>query len=65
MKTICMEGQNKFNEVDYTITCKFGLSHCIYDKAYMQATYPETYSSISGEYCIFCINANRYDDEDK
>lgn len=40
VKTLAMEGPNKFEDVYYIPVCKFGCEDCIYDPAYVYATYP-------------------------
>lgn len=64
MDTICLQGKNRFKRVEYTPTCKFGIVDCVYDNAYIQATYPETYDK-SNCTCKYCIDADKYDNEDK
>lgn len=77
VKTFAMEGPNRFKDVYYRPTCKCGYDDCIYDPAYIYATYPEWYKSLCGgkapedatkfvESCCFnCTDGDLYDDEDK
>jgi hypothetical protein len=70
-KTICMEGENQFKNVNYKPCCKHGYDDCIYDPAYIYATYPEWYKKLYGNRlpeevtCAHCENGERWDDEDK
>jgi hypothetical protein len=70
-KTICMEGKNQFKNVNYKPCCKHGYDDCIYDPAYIYATYPEWYKKLYGDKlpeeitCAHCENGERWDDEDK
>ena len=73
--TICMEGINRFKTVRYKPACKYNFEDCIFDPAYIKATYPEWYIELYGDKtieeaiatgdCRNCIDGNRYDDEDK
>ena len=77
VKTLAMEGPNKFKDVYYRPTCKFGWDDCIYDPAYIYSTYPEWYKTLYGDQtpeeatkfakscCFNCTNGDLYDDEDK
>lgn len=74
-ETLAMEGPNQFKSVEYKPTCKFKNPDCIYDPAYIYATYPEWYAKLYGdkdpqeaakEACTCCTEDHyRYDDEDK
>ena len=70
-KTIRMEGENQFQEVEYKPCCKHGYDDCIYDPAYIYTTYPEWYKKLYGDIlpeeitCEHCENGERWDDEDK
>lgn len=71
-ETICMdEGPNQFKTVKYRPTCVHGHTDCIWDPAYIYATYPDWYKRLYGETkpvevaCEKCANGERYDDEDK
>lgn len=76
-KTLAMEGPDKFKDVYYRPTCKCGYDDCIYDPAYICATYPEWYKNLfgsktpeeaaatKGNSCSYCKNGDHYDDEDK
>lgn len=71
-ETICMdEGPNQFETVKYRPTCVHGCTDCIWDPAYIYATYPNWYKRLYGESkpaevtCENCANGERYDDEDK
>jgi hypothetical protein len=71
-ETICMdEGPNQFNTVKYRPTCVHGCTDCIWDPAYIYATYPNWYKKLYGEAkpaevaCENCADGERYDDEDK
>lgn len=71
-ETICMdEGPNQFETVTYRPTCVHGCTDCIWDPAYIYATYPSWYWRLYGESkpaeiaCENCVNGERYDDEDK
>ena len=69
------EGPDQFKTVKYKPTCKFGEVDCIYDPAYIRATYPGWYAKLYGdktpeeaakEGCNSCTEQYyRYDDEDK
>ena len=69
--TIRMEGENQFQEVKYKPCCKHSYDDCIYDPAYIYATYPEWYKKLYGDKlpeeitCDHCENGERWDDEDK
>ena len=77
VKTLVMEGPNKFKDVYYRPTCKFGCEDCIHDPAYIYATYPEWYNELFSELspeeaaldclhdCAYCTDGDCYDDEDK
>ena len=77
VRTMAMEGPNKFKDVYYRPTCKFGCEDCIHDPAYIKATYPEWYERLYGGLdpetaakceggCSACTEDNcYYDDEDK
>lgn len=77
VKTLAMEGPNKFKDVYYRPTCKFGCEDCIHDPAYIYATYPEWYNELFSELspeeaaldclhdCEYCTDGDGYDDEDK
>ena len=77
VKTLAMEGPNKFKDVYYRPTCKFGCEDCIHDPAYIKATYPEWYNELFSELspeeaaldclhdCAYCTDGDCYDDEDK
>ena len=68
-----MEGPNKFNWVDYTPTCKHKYEDCVWDPAYIQATYPEWYKKLFGDKtpdqaaqeplhsCDMCKDGQRFD----
>jgi hypothetical protein len=70
-ETVCMEGENQFKNVNYKPCCKHGYDDCIYDPAYIYATYPEWYKKLYGDKlpeeitCAHCENGERWDDEDK
>lgn len=71
-ETICMdEGSNQFKTVKYRPTCVHGCTDCIWDPAYIYATYPNWYKKLYGEAkpeevaCENCKEGERYDDEDK
>lgn len=71
-ETICMdEGPNQFKTVRYRPTCVHGCTDCIWDPAYIYATYPSWYKRLYGESkpaevaCENCADGERYDDEDK
>lgn len=71
-ETICMdEGPNQFKTIKYRPTCVHGCTDCIWDPAYIYATYPSWYERLYGEaspedaQCENCLNGERYDDEDK
>ena len=74
--TMAMEGPNQFKDVKYKPTCRYGCDDCIYDPAYIKATYPKWYAELYGEQspeeaaqdprgCMLCKDSDRYDDEDK
>lgn len=75
--TIIMEGENIFTYTEYQPTCKYGLKDCIFDPAYIKATYPKWYEKIydsktpeeasrDPRSCQLCTeNNNLYDNEDK
>lgn len=73
--TLCMQGPNQFKTVKYRPTCHCGYPDCIWDPAYILATYPEWYTRLHGkdtnpedvscEKQGFCKDGERYDDEDK
>ena len=76
--TIAMEGPNRFRGVEYTPTCKYDMEDCIWDPAYIHATYPEWYEKLfgrltpeeaaaqEGHSCAMCTDDHfMYDDEDK
>ena len=77
VKTLAMEGPNKFKDVYYRPTCKFGCEDCIHDPAYIKATYPEWYNELFSELspeeaaldclhdCEYCTDGDCYDDEYK
>jgi methylenetetrahydrofolate dehydrogenase (NADP+)/methenyltetrahydrofolate cyclohydrolase len=71
VNTICMEGPNQFKTVSYTPTCVHGYADCVFDPAYIKATYPSWYIDLYGDTepnensCANCENGERYDDEDK
>lgn len=77
VKTLAMEGDNKFKDVYYRPTCKFCFDDCIYDPAYIYSTYPDWYKKLYGNKtpeeaamskrssCSCCENGCEYDDEDK
>ena len=78
VKTLAMEGPNRFKDVYYRPICKFGWDDCIYDPAYIYSTYPDWYKSLYGDMtpeeaaskfkkscCFNCTNGDLYDDEDK
>ena len=69
VRTIVMEGPDEFKTTYYTPTCKFGYRDCIYDDAYIKATYPNWYEALQQrkgiQICDCCIQGDRYDDEDK
>ena len=69
IRTIVMEGPDEFKTAYYTPTCKCGYTDCIYDNAYIKATYPEWYEELQQskgiDTCDVCINGDRYDDEDR
>ena len=73
VKTMAMEGPNQFKDVYYRPVCKFGWDDCIYDPAYIYATYPDWYKTLYGDKtpeevagCKHCTEeCCRYDDEDK
>lgn len=71
-ETICMdEGPNQFKTIKYRPTCVHGCTDCIWDPAYIYATYPNWYKRLYGEAkpvevaCENCADGERYDDEDK
>lgn len=70
-ETICMEGENQFKKVNYKPCCKHGYDDCIYDPAYIHATYPEWYKKLYEDKlptevtCNHCENGERWDNEDK
>lgn len=71
-ETICMdEGSNQFKTIKYRPTCVHGCTDCIWDPAYIYATYPNWYKRLYGDTkpaevaCENCANGERYDDEDK
>jgi hypothetical protein len=71
-KTLCMDaGPNQFKDVYYKPTCPHGYTDCIWDPAYIYATYPNWYKKLWGDTlpeenpCDQCPNGERYDDEDK
>lgn len=71
-ETICMdEGLNQFKTVKYRPTCIHGCTDCIWDPAYIYATYPNWYKKLYGNAkpediaCENCKTGERYDDEDK
>ena len=70
-ETICMECENQFKIAIYTPCCKHGYDDCVYDPAYIHATYPEWYKKLYGNKlpdeisCEHCENGERWDDEDK
>lgn len=71
-ETICMdEGANQFETVKYKPICVHGCTDCIWDPAYIFATYPTWYKKLYGEArptevaCENCANGERYDNEDK
>lgn len=66
-QTTVMEGVNRFKTVTYTPTCKYGFDNCVYDRAYIKATYPEWYEELiaDGGIDCQCENGERYDCEDK
>lgn len=71
-ETICMdEGPSQFETVKYRPTCVHGCTDCIWDPAYIYATYPNWYKKLYGETkpaevaCENCADGERYDDEDK
>lgn len=71
-ETICMdEGPDQFKTVRYRPTCVHGCTDCIWDPAYIYATYPNWYKKLYGESkptevaCENCADGERYDDEDK
>ena len=71
-ETICMdEGPNQFKTIKYLPTCPHGCVDCIFDPAYIKATYPSWYKDLYGEalpdavHCENCLSGERYDDEDK
>lgn len=69
--TLCMEGPNQFKSVKYNPTCPHGYTDCVWDPAYIYATYPNWYKKLKGDAlptevaCEACLNGERYDDEDK
>ena len=69
--TIRMEGENRFEEVEYRPCCKHGYDDCIYDPAYIYNTYPDWYKKLYGAKlpeeitCESCDHGERWDDEDK
>lgn len=78
VKTIIMEGPDRFKCGYYKPTCKFDCGDCIYDPAYIHTTYPEWYKELYGAIspeeaaalqnstCSICSEDDyRYDDEDK
>ena len=71
IETLCMEGQNQFKTVKYKNTCPHGYTDCVWDPAYIYATYPIWYKKLYGDAlpvevaCESCPNGERYDDEDK
>ena len=71
-KTICMDsGPNQFQTIMYKPTCPHGYDDCVWDPAYIYATYPGWYSRLYGDVppeevcCENCTKGERYDDEDK
>lgn len=71
-ETICMdEGPNQFKTVKYRPTCVHGCIDCVWDPAYIYATYPSWYKKLYGDarpgdiVCENCKTGERYDDEDK
>lgn len=71
-ETICMdEGPNQFKTIYYKPTCPHGYEDCVFDPAYIYATYPKWYASLCGDkkpeevVCDNCKDGERYDDEDK
>ena len=71
-ETICMdEGANQFKTIKYRPTCVHGCTDCIWDPAYILATYPNWYKKLYGDAkpedvaCENCKTGERYDDEDK
>ena len=74
-KTICMdEGPNQFKEISYIPTCHCDYDDCVFDPAYIKATYPSWYHKLYGSKLPeevscknqgTCKNGERYDDEDK
>ena len=71
-ETICMdEGPNRFKPVYYKPTCPHGYEDCVFDPAYIYATYPKWYEELYGNkkpaevVCDNCKDGERYDDEDK
>jgi hypothetical protein len=71
VETLCMEGPNQFKTVSYKPTCPHGYTDCVWDPAYIHATYPNWYKKLCGDTlpkenpCEQCPNGERYDDEDK
>lgn len=71
VETMCMEGPNQFKTVSYKPTCPHGYTDCVWDTAYIHATYPNWYKKLCGDTlpeenpCGQCPNGERYDDEDK
>ena len=69
IETLIMEGKNKFKKTQYESTCKFKIADCIYDPAYIKATYPLWYEELKARpgclSCDYCKNGDKYDDEDK
>lgn len=74
--TLAMEGADRFKRVEYKPTCRHGCDDCIYDPAYIKATYPDWYVELYGEKtpeeaalekngCVLCYCGERYDDKDK
>lgn len=65
------KGPDQFKTVYYKPVCQYGFADCVYDPAYIKATYPGWYQRLYGEQlpeevtCEGCINGERYDDQDK
>jgi hypothetical protein len=66
-----MEGPNQFKMIGFKPTCPHGYIDCVWDPAYIKATYPSWYLKLYGDtepkdnHCEQCPNGERYDDEDK
>jgi hypothetical protein len=69
IRTMVMEGPDRFKAAFYEPQCKCGFIDCIYDDAYIKATYPEWYEVLQQREgistCDCCVQGDKYDDEDK